>query len=176
MKWIYYSIYLLLLSVMSNNAMAQVQIPDPNFLAFLKTRYPSVINADQTLNPTVASTITGQFKCYNKNVSNLSGVEYFTNISSLEVKYNLNLHTLPNISSLTNITVLGLDSNGLTSLPNLSSLTNLQILSCHHNQLSSIPDISNLTQLTDILVYNNNLTILPQLINPGKFRDFTLFG
>src|SRR6478736_2427766 len=115
-----HSVNFLLILLMSFKSFGQVSIPDPNFRAFLKTKYPSVINADQTLNVTAANAVTGQFKCYNQNITNLSGIQYFKNISSLEVKYNPNLQTVPDLSPLSKITILGLDSNGLTSLPSFS--------------------------------------------------------
>jgi internalin A len=141
----------------------QVVIPDPNFRQFLVTNFPTAMNPDQTLNPATAPGITGPFKCYNQNISNLSGIEYFTGITTLEVKYNPGLTSLPNISTLTNITILGVDSNGLTSLPNLSSLVNLQILSFHHNQVTTVPSLAGLNQITSLLVQNNELTTLPDL-------------
>jgi len=143
--------------------MAQFAIPDSNFRKFLSNKFPSVINPDKTLNIAAANSVTGPFQCYHQNITDLSGIQYFRSISSLEVKYNPGLHTIPNISALSNITILGLDSNALTSLPDLSALVNLQILSFHHNQISVVPAITNLTQLNIIIAYNNNLTTLPDL-------------
>jgi internalin A len=144
-------------------AFSQVTIPDPNFRQFLITNFPSSMNPDQTLKPSGAAAVTGPFKCYNKNITNLSGIEYFTGITTLEVKYNPGLKTIPNISGLTNITIIGLDSNGLTTLPSLSSLVNLKILSCHHNKLTSIPSLNGLTLLELLFVHYNNITTLPDL-------------
>jgi internalin A len=153
-------------------AMAQVVIPDPNFRQFLVSNYPSYMNPDQTLNPTAAATYSGQFKCYSQNVTDLTGVEYFTGATSLEVKYNPGLQSIPNIDGLTNITILGLDSNGLTSLPNLSALTQLQILSFHHNQVTTIPSLNGLTQIVTLFVHNNNLTSIPDLSSLINLNQF----
>ncbi len=143
--------------------MTQVTIPDPNFRQFLVTSFPSVMNPDQTLNVTAAHAYSGQFKCYNKNITNLSGIENFTGATTLEVKYNPNLQSIPNIDAMTNLTIIGLDSNGLTSLPNLSTLTGLKILSFHHNKVTSMPSLNGLTQLKTLFVNNNQLTALPNL-------------
>ncbi|MBC7487458.1 MAG: gliding motility-associated C-terminal domain-containing protein [Cytophagaceae bacterium] len=137
--------------------------PDANFKAYLLANRPSVIYPDGSLNITAANAATGPFKCYNQNISNLDGIQYFTNISTLEVKYNPNLHSLPNIDGLTSITTLGLDSNDLTSLPNLSTLVNLQVLSFHHNRVVVLPSISNLSQLKVLFAQSNQLTALPSL-------------
>ncbi len=152
--------------------MGQVVIPDPNFRQFLVSNHPSVMNPDQTLNVAAAQALTGPFKCYNQNISNLSGIEYFTGISTIEVKYNPNLSTIPNLDGLTNVTVLGLDSNGLTSLPNLSTLVNLQVLSAHHNQLTAVPSLAGLSQITVLFINNNNLVTLPDLSSQINLDHF----
>jgi len=140
-------------------------IVDPNFRTYLGANRPSVLYPDSSLNIAAANAATGPFKCYNKNISNLDGIQYFTSISTLEVKYNPNLHTIPNIDGLTNITTLGLDSNDLTSLPNLSTLVNLQVLSFHHNRVALLPSVASLTQLKILFAHSNQLTALPSLMN-----------
>jgi len=152
--------------------MAQVILPDTNFRNFLIAAYPSVMNPDKTLNIAAANAFNGNFQCYNKNVTNLTGIEYFTSIAILEVKYNPNLQSIPNIDGLTNVTILGLDSNGLTSLPNLSTLTNLQILSFHHNQVTTLPSLNGLTQLVTLFVHNNKLTAIPSMASLVNLNQF----
>jgi len=162
---VYTAILFLLLILSSRIAHAQFTIPDPNFRQFLVTTYPSVMNGDQTLNIAAANSLSVMFKCSNKGITNLSGIEYFTSITSLEVKNNPALTSIPNIDGLTDITIVGLDSNGLTSLPDLTALVNIEILSIRHNQLSVAPNISTLTQLKILFVDNNLLTTLPDLSN-----------
>lgn len=155
----------ILLVISSRVYSASVVITDPNFRQFLLDNHPSVLNPDQTLNTVAAGALNTPFKCVNKNLTNLSGIEYFTSITTLEVQKNPGLQSIPNIDGLTNITILGLDSNDLTILPNLSTLVNLKILSFHHNRIQSVPSIANLTQLEIFFVYSNNLTALPDLTN-----------
>jgi Leucine-rich repeat (LRR) protein len=162
-KKITYHLLVILLFCCGKISQAQVVIPDPNFRQFLIDNYPSVMKPDQTLKPSAAAAITSQFKCYGANVSDLTGIEYFTGITSLEVKYNPNLQTIPDISGLTSLTILGLDSNALTDIPSLSTLTQLRIISFHHNQVRTLPSVAGLNQLTDIQVHNNQLTSLPDL-------------
>ncbi|MDB5272545.1 MAG: leucine-rich protein [Chitinophagaceae bacterium] len=154
---------LLLLGSKFSMAYTGVYLPDANFRNFLFTSHPTVLYADMSLNTTAAAALNIPFKCYSQNIVDLSGIEYFTNITTLEVKYNPNLQTLPDISGLTQITTLGLDSNGLTALPNLSTLTSLQVLSFHHNNVTVLPSVSNLTQLRILFAYSNKLTSLPSL-------------
>ena len=154
---------LLLLNSRQSMAATGYVIVDPNFRAYLLANRPTVLYPDQSLNITAANAAIGQFKCYSQNIINLDGIQYFTNINTLEVKYNPNLHTIPNIDGLTSITTLGLDSNDLTSLPNLSTLVNLQVLSFHHNRVAVLPSLTNLNQLTILFAQSNQLTALPNL-------------
>lgn len=157
------TILLLLLGSRWTMAATGYVISDPNFRAYLVANRPAVMYPDQSLNIAAANAATGQFKCYGQNITNLDGIQYFLNIGTLEVKYNPNLHSIPNIDGLTNITTLGLDSNDLTSLPNLSTLVNLQVLSFHHNRVAVLPSVSNLTQLKILFAQSNQLTALPSL-------------
>lgn len=145
------------------NALAQVVIPDPNFRAYLISQYPSVMKPDQTLNPSVAANINAPFQVEGGNFSDITGIQYFLNITSIEIKKCPNLHTIPDIAALTNIVVIGLDSNGLTSLPDLSTLVNLEILSVKYNQLTSIPSLTALTKLEYVLLDHNDLTSVPNV-------------
>ncbi|TGD59851.1 DUF7619 domain-containing protein, partial [Flavobacterium humi] len=69
------------------------------------------------------------------NISNLSGIEYFTNLQSLNCSEN-DLTSLP-VSPLINLKYLSCGENHLTSL-SLSSLVNLQYLDCRSNNFTSV--------------------------------------
>ena len=108
-----------------------IHIPDPNFAAALKANYPTTIDACNNLTP-AAKTIGGMYlyyfdystyKNHGYNITDLTGVEGFTNLIFLDC-----------------------NSNQLTSLPSLPS--NLQYLTCASNKLTSLPSLpSSLTQL-----------------------------
>ena len=113
-----------------------------------------------------------------KNLTDISGIEYFTNLTELNCDKN-QLTALP-VEKLTNLTNLYCSHNQLTALPvekltkltNLNcsdnqltalpveKLTNLTELSCSYNQLTELP-VENLTQLTELSCSYNQLTELP---------------
>ena len=69
---------------------------------------------------------------------------------------------------MTNLTLLDLEDNNLTTLPNsIGNLTYLTLLYLWNNQLTTLPDfIGNLTNLTQLYLQFNQLTTLPNsLIN-----------
>lgn len=93
---------------------------------------------------------------YNCGISNLIGLEYFTNLTHLNCGNNtistLDLSTFPNL--------IGFDAynNSLTSL-NVSNLIKLTNFSCNSNQIASL-SLSNLPNLSVIRCENNLLTTL----------------
>lgn len=97
-----------------------------------------------------------------KSLSDLSGIEYFVNLISLDCKKN-NLTSL-DVSNLTKLTALTCNDNQLASL-DVSSLTNLSNLYCQYNQLTTL-DVSQNTALWNLNCSNNQLTELDVANNP----------
>jgi len=72
-----------------NGATAQkFYVPDANFRIFLQSNYPSCFVGDSldTQCETVKSTTV--LDCSNKNIANLSGVQYFTSLAKLYCSNN----------------------------------------------------------------------------------------
>jgi uncharacterized repeat protein (TIGR01451 family) len=177
MKKIYFFIILFALQLAPSKAQ-WVTIPDANFVTKLTQLYPSCMNGNQ-LDTTCAGIVNETaLNLYNLNISDLTGVRYFVNLTFLNCSFNqlTSLPNLPNnlqqlncgynnINSLSalqsSLQVLYCNNNGLTSLPALPN--NLITLDCYYNSLTSLPNLpSSLEQLN---CYNNDLTSLPALPN-----------
>ena len=101
------------------------------------------------------------------NISNLKGIEYFTNLETLQIQYN-NL-TSVDLSHNTKLKTLNCYNNQLSSL-DLSNLSNLEYLDCSNNRLTTLNatyksylktlNCSNNTLLTTLNCYNDVLTDL----------------
>ena len=88
-------------------------IPDINFRNFLNTNYPAFMDGSgDSLLIDSAATLTGVLNCSNQNIADLTGVEYFVNITQLWC-YN----------------------NQLTALPDFTNNTALYWLDCANNKL-----------------------------------------
>jgi Leucine-rich repeat (LRR) protein len=134
--------------------------PDANFRSWLLENFPGYIHDGHVNN-------WGVFNLSGKNISNLKGIEYFTNLSSLNISNN-NL-TSVDLSHNTNLEDLYCSNNQLTSL-NLSNLTNLEILDCSNNKLTTLStsdksylktlNCSSNTLLTTLFCYRCDLTTL----------------
>jgi uncharacterized repeat protein (TIGR01451 family) len=168
-----------LLLIISLFAKAQyVTIPDPNFAAYLQTYYPSCMNGNQmdTTCIDITSATTTTLDVSYQNISDLTGVEYFSGLIYLYCTSNL-LTSLPNLPA--NLQQLYCEENQLTNLPSLPS--NLQDIDCTDNQLTNLPNLpANLQRLycgfnlltglpnlpaslEELVCYNNQLTSLPSL-------------
>ena len=92
-----------------------------------------------------------------KNLTDISGIEYFTQLTSLYCGNN-QLTALP-VKNLTQLTTLSCFGNQLTALP-VENLTQLTSLRCGDNQLTALP-VEDLTNLTSLRCSDNQLTELP---------------
>jgi Leucine-rich repeat (LRR) protein len=103
----------------------------------------------------------------NSNISNLKGIEYFTNLETLQIQNN-NL-TSVDLSHNTKLKTLNCYNNQLSSL-DLSNQSSLEYLDCSNNKLTTLTasnksslktlNCSNNTLLTTLNCYSDNLTTL----------------
>lgn len=82
----------------------------------------------------------------NKNITSLAGIEYFTDLETLDCMDN-QLTTL-DVTKLTNLTDLECNDNQLVSL-DVSTLEELKYLWCHGNKMTAL-DITNNAYLGDL--------------------------
>jgi Leucine-rich repeat (LRR) protein len=178
--------WLIPLSVgLSQIANAQnVTIPDANFKNYLLSVPAINTNSDGEIQYSEAAAFTGGIYAGYKNISDLTGIQAFTNITTLDCGNNnltsldvSNNATLKNLdcsnNSLTTLSVtnnpalvtLGCNNNQLTGL-NCSANPQLSILNCGYNNLTGLNILSN-AALTSLSCENNNLPNLNVDYNPA---------
>ncbi len=112
-------------------------------------------------------------------VTDISGIGYATNLTSLSV-IGTRITAVPSeISNLTKLTALDLTSNMLTAagLPDsLWTMSTLTTLDLKLNSISAIPpEFGNLVNLTELNLYDNGLTSLPdEFAGLTKLRELYL--
>lgn len=133
-----------------------VTIPDANFKNYLLNNSAINTNGDTEIQLTEANSFAGSINCnfINITISDLTGIEEFTNLKRLECQYN-DISTL-DLSSNTSLTYINCSVNALTDLT-LPSGASLTALLASDNQLSTI-DVSNNPTLDTLNVQKNNLT------------------
>src|SRR5690606_31934061 len=133
-----------------------VNIPDANFKnALLNYDPPIDTNGDGEIQVSEAEAVS-VLNLYNKNISDLTGVEAFVNIYRLHC--DVNLLTELDISENTELLYLNIGVNLLTEL-DVSNNLQLITIDCSDNQFTSI-DISNNSSLTSLYCERNMLTSL----------------
>lgn len=129
-------------------------VPDDNFeQALINLGYDDVLD-DAVLTANI-NTIT-TLNVFNKNISDMTGIEDFVALTSLSCHQN-QIASL-DVTQLINLNFLRCEENQLSSL-DVTQNTLLTNLFCQDNQLTSL-DISQLTVLDYIRCANNQLTTL----------------
>jgi len=146
-----------------------INFPDANFKARLLQSSPSntiAQNNNSGLYIKIDSNNDGEIEqsealevnnlnIIGQNISNLEGLQYFTNLTSLGI--NNNHVTQINLSPLFNLIYLNCNTNQLTSL-DFSNLPNLKWVDCDNNLVTSL-DFSYNPLFEDLCCRNNpNLT------------------
>ncbi|MEN9442088.1 MAG: hypothetical protein RLZ33_2165 [Bacteroidota bacterium] len=131
-------------------------IPDPNFEQALIDANIDTDGLNGTILNADAEQIIGDLDVSNKNINDLTGIEAFVNLSTLNCSNN-NLITL-DLSVNTELIAISATSNNLTDI-NLTNIQALNVLDIADNQLDSL-DFSSHPDLWWLMCYTNNLTYL----------------
>ena len=177
---------LLFLSVfLSANLFGQnVYIPDANFKEILVGNPNINTNGDTEIQVSEATSFNGTIYCINQNISDLTGIEAFTELTELDCRNNqitgmdlsqntalieleatINQLTSLDLSQNTLLCTLLISNNPLSSL-DLSQNIALTYLSFQNTQLTSL-DVSNSPALTTLGCPNNQLTSIDVSNNPN---------
>ncbi|MEZ4938833.1 MAG: T9SS type A sorting domain-containing protein [Crocinitomicaceae bacterium] len=133
-----------------------VNIPDANFKAYLVGNSLINTNSDTEIQLSEATAFTGTIQASNLGISDLTGIEAFTNITILYCHIN-NLTAL-DVSQNTALTQIDASDNSLTTI-NLGQNQNLIHLNVYNNNLTAL-DVSQNTALTFLFLPNNNISSL----------------
>ncbi len=136
------------------NLNSAANFPDPAFKAAAEQLIGVASGTPFTAQD--AEAITGVFDCAGQGISSASGIEYFTNITSLIC--NDNQLTTLDVSANTALQKLYCYNNNLTSLT-VSNNPNLRWLYSYNNSLTSL-DLSSLAALEYLYTQDNQLTSL----------------
>ncbi len=157
MKKYFILLTLLIITFHFVHAQTYVTIPDSYFRNFLKKKYPTCFNENDEMDIT-SSLIKNETVLYlgAQNVSDITGVEYFTSLQTLDIAFN----GVEDIAMIPpTITSLNCSSNSLKSISMLPP--NLTYLSCYGNLITSISDLP--ASLTYLDCNSNPLTNIETL-------------
>ena len=99
---------------------------------------------------------------FSKNITNITGVEYMTNLKTLILEYN-QISNIEPLRGLTDLVYLNLNSNLISNLEPLKGLTNLTYLSLPHNKIINIEPLKGLAKLARLQIYSNMISNIEPL-------------
>ncbi len=140
-----------------------VHIPDPNLEAALREALGKSAGAITQTDLQGLTTFDGNLR----NIEDLTGLEYATNLVSLDLGRN-NISDLTPLAGLTKLTELTLFTNAIRDIEPLSGLVNLTSLLILKNEISSVDHLANLKKLQVLRIGWNrvqNLDPLAELTN-----------
>jgi hypothetical protein len=149
-------LFLFVLSLTVSSFGQSTIIPDPNFEQALIDANIDTDGLNGSILNLDAQQISGYLNVSNKNINDLSGIEAFINLTSLNCSNN-NLTTL-DLSVNSQLIGISANSNNLTDI-NLNNIQALSDLDVNDNQLDSL-NFSSHTALYYLMCYTNNLTYL----------------
>ncbi len=101
--------------------------------------------------------------------NNISALSNLTNLTKLELS-NTQLNNIYELSSLSNIIELSIDTNKISDISALRSLTKLKILKLSHNKISNIVALRNLTNIIKLDLSYNKIRDISALSNLTKIE------
>ena len=139
---------------------AAVDIPDPNLRAAIENALGKT--SGTPIAPAEMAALT-RLESKNANISDLTGLEFATNLTTLELGPERVANEWRN-------------SNAVTDLSPLAGLTRLTRLHLPDNSISNISAVANLPHLTWLHLSNNNISDLSLLVvNTGLGKEDTVY-
>jgi internalin A len=108
-----------------------------------------------------------------RGISDLTGLEYATNLRSLRLANN-QISDISPLASLTKLTNLRLWNNQINNISLPANLTNLRGLDLGDNRISDISPVVNFTSLTTLGLYSNQIGDIFPLANLANLEYLSL--
>ena len=112
---------------------------------------------------------------YNYSITNLSGIENFVNLESLDVSTN-EIENLTCLKDLYKLTYLYVDYNKINNIEQIMSLTNLESLELSYNNLNDINYIDTLKYIKNLYISMNQISDISPLNNLVYLEKINIAG
>lgn len=106
-------------------------------------------------------------------IENLGGLEYFTNLQSLNLGYNTITNVTP-LKGLVNLKELSLEGNTVGDIKALGGLTNLHTLTLSYNMVNDVGPLKGLINLQDLFLGSNQIKDVSALSGLVKLKSLNL--
>ena len=162
----------LLYIALCGTAYAQVvEIPDPNLHAAIAETLNILHNAPITQDD---MNRLSRLSVYNRDVQNLTGLEFASNLKVLYLDDNPMITDLRPVSGLAQLEHLGMRALRAVDITPLAQITNLRSLDVAECNLIDISPLSHLTKLTSLAAQINLIVDITPLANLTNLTHLTL--
>lgn len=110
------------------------------------------------------TSLKNNFPSPNMTLSNLNGIQYLTNLATLDLAGN-NIKDLSPLKELKNLRALDVSYNKISDLTPLSTMTTLTMLNLSHNDITDINSIAGLVNLKVLDLSNNKVSYINAISN-----------
>ena len=141
---------------------ASVYIPDPNLRAILEENLGKTSNTPITVEE-MATMHKNRIIAEDKGISDLTGLEFATNLEWLRIPGN-QISDLSPLAGLTKLDLLDISGNEVSDLSPLTGLTNLRHVKISHNNISDLSPLAKLPNLNRFDSWGNPLSDLSPLV------------
>lgn len=140
---------------------------------------PDLVDEEIAQNTTISKDVAKRvrrLKLNNAEISNLQGLEEFSNLAALDLSNN-KLTNVNHLANLRDLTYLNLGHNQISSVSELKDLKYLTELYLNHNQLSDISVLADFKKLTELDISHNKIFDLSPLKGiMGTLSDLSTHG
>jgi hypothetical protein len=139
---------------------------DPKLAACVAAAFPTA---------TTTAQVVGYLECAFKNISDLSGMEKLTGLTSINLFGNLITNVTP-LGSIKAVVLLDLGSNAILDVTPLTTLPALTLLAVDGNQITDaqVAQLATITKLTWLHLRGNLVTNIAPLANLTNLTDLWL--
>ena len=155
-----------------------VSIPDAVLRGVIETKLGKSSGdtiTEQEMNGMVGNITYKDATDVRPDISNLTGLEHATGITSLNITGS-NITGLSPLAGLTQLTYIELGENSITNITSLQNLTALTNLILDSNQIEDITPLQNLTALTQLGLRFNKITNIEPLKDLTNLTILSLQG
>ena len=151
---------------------AAVNIPDPNLRAAIETAFGK--EESDPITPSEMAALT-RLEARNANISDLTGLEFATNLIHLYFPEN-SISDISPLAGLTNLIYLSLWDNSILDISAVKNLTNLTELSLGGNSVMDISPVAGLTQLTLLHLPSNSISDISAVADLTNLTRLNFWG
>ena len=106
-------------------------------------------------------------------IKDLTGMQYFKNLTELELDQN-QIEDIQPLAALTKLTFLGLGQNKISDIKPLAQMKGLKELQLYDNKIKEIDTLKNLTELKELSLARNGVTDITPLAGLTKLTKLDM--